>query len=218
MFISGQKYFGQEVLRLCIAAGHEIVGVACPVGDQYIGRLAALYGIPIVPAGSLNADTLPDLDLGVTAHSFDYISKPMRYKASIGWIGYHPSLLPLHRGRSSIEWAIRMRERITGGTVFWLNGGIDRGDIERQDWCFIPTKYLVYEPAKAAAELWKEQLLPMGIRLISDAVASISKGQINRKPQEHNLGTFEPRLDKVSDIYRPDCLMLGPATGALNDL
>lgn len=186
-----------------------MVGVACPMDDRYIGRLASIHGIPIVPAGSLNVDTLPDLDLGITAHSFDYISKRMRYKATIGWIGYHPSLLPLHRGRSAIEWAIRMREPITGGTVFWLNGGIDRGDIERQDWCFIPAKYYAAKPAHAASEMWREQLLPMGIRLLAAAVEAISKGVINRKPQSHELGTFEPRLDKVGDIYRPDCLLLG---------
>ncbi len=76
----------------------------------------------------LNGDTFPDgVDLGISAHSFDYVGKRTRYKPKYGWIGYHPSLLPRHRGRSSIEWAIRMRDCITGGTVFWLNSGIDRG-------------------------------------------------------------------------------------------
>src|SRR4051794_2981601 len=108
VFISGQKFFGEQILRLCINKSFEIAGVCCPAGDQYIGILAATFGLPIIPAGSLNGDNFPDkVDIGITAHSFDYIGKRTRYKPRLGWIGYHPSLLPRHRGRSSVEWAIR---------------------------------------------------------------------------------------------------------------
>lgn len=129
VFISGQKYFGEQVLSLCTRLDFvEVVGVCSPLDDKYVTKMARTFDIPVVPAGSLNADTFPDnVDIGITAHSFDYIGVRTRYKAKIGWIGYHPSLLPRHRGRSSIEWAVRMRDAITGGTVFWLNNGIDRG-------------------------------------------------------------------------------------------
>lgn len=59
VFISGQKYFGQEILSLCLAKGYEVVGVCCPLDDKYIGRLAKLHGIPILPAGMLTYDTMP---------------------------------------------------------------------------------------------------------------------------------------------------------------
>ncbi len=130
VFISGQKYFGEQVFSLCNRLDFvEIVGICSPLDDKY------------VPAVTLNDDTIPDnVDLGIKAHSFDYIGKRTRYKTKHGWIGYHPSLLPRHRGRSSIEWAIKMCDAITGGMVFWLNSGIDRGDIAYQDICFIPPK------------------------------------------------------------------------------
>ena len=61
VFISGQKYFGMEVLRLCNRLGFiEVVGVCCPLGDKYIGKLADKFGILIVPGGSLNYDTMPN--------------------------------------------------------------------------------------------------------------------------------------------------------------
>lgn len=211
VFISGQKKFGEEVLRLCLQKGCEVKGVCCPPEDKYIGTLARLHEIPITPAGTLNADTMTGgVDLGITAHSFDYIGKRTRYIPRLGWIGYHPSLLPRHRGRSAIEWAIRMNDPVTGGTVFWLNAGIDRGDIAYQDWCFIDPMLRIKEPKKAAAVLWRETLLPMGIKLIGKAIDDIAAGVIIKIPQEDRYSTFEPGTD-VKDVYRPDLLMLPAA-------
>lgn len=201
IFISGQKYFGEQVLRACMEDGHRVIGVCCPIDDKYIGRLAAAFGIPVVPGGGLNCDTMPPgVDIGITAHSFDYIGRRTRYKPKYGWIGYHPSLLPRHRGRSSIEWALRMNDPITGGSVFWLNSGIDRGDIERQQWIWL-------DKNKTAAEVWREELLPLGVKLLRAALADISNGRINRTPQDKRFSTFEPSLE-IKDVFKPDLLML----------
>jgi methionyl-tRNA formyltransferase len=209
VFISGQKYFAKEVFRLCQSIeGVEIVGVCTPVGDKYLGSIASTFGIDIIPAGSLNADTMPEgVDLGITAHSFDFIGRKTRYKTRLGWIGYHPSLLPKHRGRSAIEWALRMRDDITGGSVFWLNGGIDRGDIAYQDWCFIDPKYYLMRPKEAARRLWENDLQPIGLRLMRQAVSEIKAGIIKKTPQDERFSTFEPNTD-VKDVYKPDLLMI----------
>jgi methionyl-tRNA formyltransferase len=208
VFISGQKYFGEEVLRLCLKKGFEVVGVCCPLDDKYIGRLAKINEIPVIAAGTLTADTMPDgVDLGITAHSFDYIGKLTRYKPKLGWIGYHPSLLPRHRGRSSIEWAIRMNDVVTGGSVFWLNAGIDRGDIALQDWCWVKPSTGLKNAKQVAKEMWTDTLLPMGVGLISQTLDNITSGNIIRVPQDERYSTFEPSTD-VKDIYKPDLLML----------
>lgn len=115
--------------------------------------------------------------------------------------------MPRHRGRSAIEWAIRMHDAITGGSVFWLNAGIDRGDIAYQDWCFIPPEYYL-DPKKGASNLWRDELLPMGLRLFEKAFEDISQGIIQRKPQDKRFSTFEPDTN-VKDIYKPDLLMIG---------
>ena len=208
VFIAGQKKFGEDVLALCLAHPNvEVVGVSCPLDDKYIGRLANINELPVIPSGTLNGDNFPeDVDLGITAHSFDYVGRKTRYKAKLGWIGYHPSLLPLHRGRSSIEWALRMREPVTGGTVYWLNAGIDRGDIAYQEHVFIKPKYWL-DVKEGARELWRLELLPLGLKLIKQALDDISKGIIKKKPQDSELSTFEPSTD-VKDIYKPDLLMI----------
>ena len=209
VFISGQKYFGEKVLRLAIALDFiEVVGVCCPLDDKYIGKTARLFNIPLIASGTLNGDTMLDnVDLGITAHSFDYIGKRTRYKPTIGWIGYHPSLLPRHRGRSSIEWAVRMRDAITGGTVFWLNSGIDRGDIANQEICFIDPKLYGIDPKKAAKILWEHELQDMGLRLIEATLRDINTGKIVKIPQKKEYSTFEPNTD-VKDVFKPDLLML----------
>ncbi|MRI64312.1 methionyl-tRNA formyltransferase [Ornithobacterium rhinotracheale] len=204
--ISGQKYFGREIFDLCRELGHEITAVCCPIDDKYIASRARNAGIQIIPAGSLCADNMPECDLGITAHSFDYIGKRTRYIPRLGWLGYHPSLLPRHRGRSAIEWAIRMNDAITGGTIFWLNGGIDRGDIANQDWCFIPPEYKL-SPKDGASKLWRDVLCLMGVELYRRALTDIAAGRVKKKPQDARFSTFEPDT-RVKDIYRPDLLMI----------
>lgn len=209
VFISGQKWFGRLILHEMLQNNKvNVVGVCTPLGDKYIGDLAHKFNIPIINAGTLNQYTMPDnVDVGITAHSFDYIGKATRYKTKIGWVGYHPSLLPRHRGRSSIEWAIKMKDFLTGGTTFWLNAGIDRGDIIDQEVVWIDPKLFAMDSKKAAKILWESELQEVGVRLINKAIDDIINGVANRIPQDNRFSTFEPNLD-VKDIYRPDALML----------
>lgn len=208
VFISGQKFFGAEILRLCLKKGLDVVGVCCPLDDIYIGRIAKINNIPIISAGLLNHSTIPkDFDLGITAHSFDYIGQKTRYVPKLGWIGYHPSLLPRHRGRSSIEWALKFKDFLTGGTIFWLNGGIDRGDIERQEIYWIDPKYLIMDPKEAAKRIWRNDLLPLGVKLFDGAISDIERGNIRKQPQDKRFSTFEPNAD-AKDVFKPDLLML----------
>lgn len=209
VFISGQKYFGMLILHEMIKNENvKVVGVCAPAEDKYIGRLAAAHEIPIICAGMLNEGTMPEnVDVGITAHSFDYIGKKTRSRAKIGWVGYHPSLLPRHRGKSSIEWAIKMRDFLTGGTTFWLNSGIDRGNIIEQEVVWIDPKLYAIDSRQAAKILWENDLQDIGVKLINKAINNIIDKSIKSIPQDARFSTFEPSLD-IKDIYRPDLLMI----------
>ena len=114
VFLSGQKYFGQQVFGMLLEKkGVDIVGVSAPV-ETLSGRPDRLYraavhaGVPVTCADGLNAATVPEgLDVIVCAHSHSFISGAMRAKTKLGGFGYHPSLLPLHRGRDAVYWAVR---------------------------------------------------------------------------------------------------------------
>lgn len=206
LFVAGQKYFGALVLESVLKAGYQVAGVSAPA--NYDGKYDRLYNaakaarIPVAPAGSLCADTLPaGIDLLIAAHSYDFIGKRTRQKLRIGAIGYHPSLLPLHRGRDAIYWAIKMGERVTGGSVYWLNDNVDGGPIAGQELCFI-------RKGDTPAELWRRELQGLGVRLILKTLGDISAGTIVAIPQDESLATWEPSVERPP-LFRPDLLSIG---------
>jgi methionyl-tRNA formyltransferase len=203
IFIAGQKAFGVEVYKLCVARGHEIAGVSAPrlAGDgdkpDRLRAAAEKDGVPWIEAGKLNADSLPDgVDLICAAHSHDFTGRKTRERARLGAIGYHPSLLPLHRGRDAIVWTLHMGEKVTGGTIYWMNDIMDGGDIAAQEHIFVP-------PGATAGDLWREQLFPLGLKLYERVLEDLERGIIVRQPQNHDLATWEPSWDRPP-LKRPD--------------
>lgn len=212
ILLAGQKWFGAETFRALRALpGVTIVAVCAPAdGQDRLARQALLYGVPLVPAGTLNAKTLPDgIDLIVAAHSHDFIGERTRQRARWGGIGYHPSLLPLHRGRDAVRWAVRMRERVTGGTVYRLSNRMDGGHVLAQQHVFI-------RPDDTPEELWRRDLAPLGVALLARVVAAFASGGYQHgTEQDEELATWEPSIDRPP-AYRPDLLML-PAPGRTSD-
>jgi len=205
--IAGQKQFGADVFHIARKAGHDVAAVACPIlnsrgdGPDRLAEAAATFGVPAVHGG-LTATNLPeDIDVIVTAHSHDFIGRLTRRKTRFGAFGYHPSLLPRHRGRDAVAWAIKMGDPVTGGSVYWLTGTMDGGPIAAQDWCWI-------HPGDTASELWREKLHPMGLRLMGTVLGDIEYYFRNRYEQDERLATFEPSLNPPR-VMRPDLLRIG---------
>ena len=204
ILIAGQKQFGAETYRLCLRLGIQVAAVCAPPwregSDTVRDRLRTLAeddGVKWIPAGKLSADTCPpDLDLIVAAHSHDFIGRKTLAATGLGGIGYHPSLLPLHRGRDAIRWAIHMREQVTGGTIYWLGGRIDGGPIAAQSHVFI-------RPKDTAETLWRRELFPLGIALFRRVLTDLQHRRIVRIPQPTEIGTFEPSWERER-VWRPD--------------
>lgn len=211
ILLAGQKAFGAEVFTaLRKLPGVKIITVSAPLGGEKLDRLAGQakeYRVPIIPSGSLRAAAMPEgVDLIVAAHAHDYISEKVRLRAVYGGIGYHPSLLPIHRGRDAIRWALRMGDRITGGTVYRLSNKMDGGNVLAQEHVFIP-------PGATAMDLWRDALFPLGVRMLCRVVENFrDHGFINGIPQDERLATWEPSIDRPP-AYRPDLLMLPMLAG-----
>lgn len=206
VFVAGQKRFGRDTLSLILSRGWKVSAVYAPSTDRDQLRIEALNRrLPLIEATRFTADIVPrGTDLIVAAHCHAFISRKARLRSKLGALGYHPSLLPMRRGRSAIEWAIRFRERITGGTVYWFNDVVDGGPIAAQDWCFIP-------PRAKASDLWKDQLAPMGLRLFEQVFDDLECGVRVAEPQDSKLATWEPAIDEVPPLWRPDLPLLGKA-------
>jgi methionyl-tRNA formyltransferase len=206
VLLAGQKWFGAEVFRAL--RKHKEISVACvcaPVGGEREDKLAAqadLWRVPIIPSGSLKAATMPQgIDLIVAAHSHDFIGEKTRLRATHGGIGYHPSLLPLHRGRDAVRWTIRMGDRIAGGSVYRLANRMDGGNI-------IAQKHVFVRPGETAQSLWRDLLCPLGVELLAESVLRFAReGFVNGEPQDETVATWEPSIDRPP-AYRPDLIML----------
>ena len=137
-----------------------------------------------VPASAIADGT----DLIVAAHSHARVSKEALARSRLGGIGYHPSLLPRHRGIAAIEWTIRERDPIAGGSIYHLADRMDAGAIAAQDWCFV-------KPGETARELWERALAPMGFDLLAQVVNyAKAHGTVPAKPQDEQFATKAPKI------------------------
>lgn len=206
--VFGQRSFGAAVLS-DVARTHEVLLAVSPATDENgredrVRHEALLAGVPWRASG-VRADDVPECDLIVCAHSHDFVGRRTRARARHGAIGFHPSLLPLHRGRDAVRWTIHMRDRVAGGSVYWLSENVDGGDVAAQDWCFV-------RHDDDASSLWRRELFQMGVRLLRDVVADVDDGVLVRVPQDESLATWEPSWTR-QPLHRPELPCL-PAPGA----
>lgn len=187
LFIVGQKWIAAALLEQCLADGYDVAGVAASTADDRLALAAAQCGLSVaLAARRLEAQDVPErVDFILAANAHCFIPADARMRAARGVLGYHPSLLPRHRGRDAIRWAIHMCEPVTGGTVYWMDDGADTGPIALQDWCHI-------RPDDTAAALWKRELAPMGLRLFREALLRAAGGRLPSIMQDGQLATWEP--------------------------
>lgn len=192
IYICGQKYPALELLKTCIEKGHRVIGVCTPKNDAYIRPIALQLGIPLCEPAELAPDNLVDSDIGLLMNHFHKIPNCLIPVPKYGFAGYHPSLLPRHRGRSSIEWAIAMKDNITGGSIYWLNPVYDGGSIAYQRPVFILPELWSMPVRDAAAKLWREHLMPVGIDLFKQLLDDLQAGKVISLQQDERAATFEP--------------------------
>ena len=184
--IAGQKRFGASVLALVLERGHRAIAFPPDDPTDALRTAATAAGVPVAPMWSF-----PDrVDLLLAAHCHEFIPPHARAMAEIGTFGYHPSILPLHRGRDAIQWALRFRDRVTGGTVYWMDDGADTGPVAYQD-------IVLIRPDDTPLSLWIGHLFPMGLRLFSRLLDDAAAGrQIPSIPQDNTLATWEPSIGR----------------------
>jgi methionyl-tRNA formyltransferase len=195
VFLNGIGQFGADTFERLRGEGHEIVAVAAPPASLS-GRPDRLYaaageaGIPAFDTAQLKdlsveaslRQTNPEL--GVMAFVQEFISSSVLNLPVHGTIQQHPSLLPRHRGRSSINWAIIMGEPRTGVTIFWPDEGMDTGPVLLQ-------REVEIGPDATAGSLYYDALYPLGIDLLAESVALVASGQAPKLAQDEAQATYE---------------------------
>ena len=191
----GSRYFGATVFDALRKDACEIVGVVAPAADDRLALAAQAAGVPvhvlanpkIVPGAAIPEGT----DLIVAAHTHARVSDEALARSRLGGIGYHPSLLPRHRGIAAVEWTILEGDSIAGGSVYHLADGWDAGAIAAQDWCFV-------NRGETARELWERALAPMGLALLTRVVRHAGEhGALPAFPQDERFATKAPMIRRT---------------------
>ena len=190
----GSKWFGSAVLAILREEGVDVVRVVVPAEDDRLANAARAAGTDVFVSADpklVAADAIPvDTDLIVTAHSHARVANEALTRARLGGIGYHPSLLPRHRGMAAIEWTIKERDPIAGGSIYHLAPRMDAGAIAAQDWCFV-------KKGETARELWERALAPIGLKLMRQVIRyAKDHGSVPATPQDEQFATLAPQLEE----------------------
>jgi methionyl-tRNA formyltransferase len=137
----GSRHFGVTTFNMLREHGVEIARVVVHDGEDRLAAAARAVGIEVVvqadPKRVVPSEIAPKTDLIIAAHSHARVTREAVAAAKLGGIGYHPSLLPRHRGIAAVEWTIKEGDPIAGGTVYHLADRMDAGAIAAQEWCFV---------------------------------------------------------------------------------
>lgn len=206
----GQRSFGAAAADALCKAGHRVEFVVSPADrhDMPLHDPLRLWADETqtewVDAARYTDADIPDgVDLIVAAHSHNFIGQRTRARAPLA-VGYHPSLLPIHRGRDAIRWTIRMGDRVTGGSVYHLTNGIDSGPLAAQ-------RTVLVRPDDNEHTLWA-RLFQVGVGLLVQVADDADAGRVAYVPQNEACATWEPSWERPR-LYRPELLAL-PASAS----
>jgi methionyl-tRNA formyltransferase len=107
----------------------------------------------------------------------------------LGSFQYHPSLLPLHRGPSSINWPIATGAKQSGLSIFWPDEGLDEGPILMQKECDIGAD-------ETLGDVYFKKLFPMGVDAMIESLDLVKSGKAARVEQDLDQGSYESWFGK----------------------
>lgn len=228
VFIGGRDR-GLECINALLKKGETIAYIFCLKEDAHekekyskqIKTLANKASIPVKVTRSIKAEDIAILrDLKPiliivmgwrTIIPSEVLKIPVR-----GVVAVHESLLPKYRGFAPINWAIINGERFSGVTLFYLDDGVDSGDIVAQKKIPIgltDTGSTLYQKTKIAS-----------VEILLDYLEDIKKGTAPRIKQNEEEATYSCSRtpedgqiiwdDSTKDIYNLIQALSDPYPGA----
>ncbi len=193
--IIGQQEFGKGVLEAFLARGDTVAGVF--VAPEKAGarpdplRLAAEEkGLTVFQFPSYRKPDAHDalrrleVDLGVMAYVLLFAPQDFLRIPRHGTIQYHPSLLPRHRGPSSINWPMIQGESRTGLSIFRPTDGLDEGPVILQ-------KEVEIGPDETLGDVYFNKLFPLGVEAMLEAADLVVAGRHTDMVQDDSQATYE---------------------------
>jgi methionyl-tRNA formyltransferase len=200
--VHGQQAFGKAVLERLADRGENVVAV-CTAPDKEgrptdpLKELALEKGLPVHQPASWKTPEALELmqsfnaDVCMMAYVLLFVPEAVRDAPKHGSFQYHPSLLPMHRGPSSINWPIAMGATKTGLTIFWPDDGLDEGPILMQKECDIG-------PDETLGDVYFKKLFPMGVDAMIESLDLVKAGTAPRIVQDLSKGSYESWFNKAA--------------------
>jgi len=193
--IVGQQDFGKAVLEAFLARKDQVAGVFCapekPGARPDALKVAAQEkGVQVFQFQSLKSPEATAkmkelaVDVGIMAFVLQFAPQEFVKIPKHGTIQYHPSLLPLYRGPSSINWPIIRGDRKTGLTIFRPTDGLDEGPVILQ-------KETEIGPDDTLGTVYFDRLFPMGVKAMLEAADLVVAGKHRETVQDESKATYE---------------------------
>ena len=201
LIIMGQQAFGKDVLTKILDHGKdEVVAVYCEPDQENksidpIKELAQEKKIPVYQPANFDEQSVMnqlnalDADLIVMAFVNVFVPEAARNTPKMGSICFHPSLLPLHRGPSAVNWPIIMGSTKSGFSWFYPTDGLDEGDVLMAWECDIA-------PDDTVIDLYFKKIYPTAVESSLEVVELFRSGNPPRIKQDESKATYERRCTK----------------------
>jgi methionyl-tRNA formyltransferase len=150
--------------------------------------LAASLGVDVLDVTDVNRpevlERLKSLDLDVAmVIGWSRICGPEFVAIPrLGTLGFHPTLLPVMRGRAALAWTILLDVRETGSTLFWIDEGVDSGAIAAQ-------QAIALEGSESLGQLMALQLDALE-GMLTGLVEQLSRGERPAREQDQARATY----------------------------
>ena len=191
----GQQAFGKAVLEALLERGDAVIAVYCAPDREGarpdpLKEAALEHKLPLLQPPTYKEPEVWDAyrelrpELGVMAFVTLFVPEDFLNIPDHGTIQYHPSLLPLHRGPSSINWPIIQGRTETGLSIFWPDNGLDTGPILMQ-------KKVEIGENDTLGSIYFDKLFPMGVDAMLESIDLVRDGKAPKDVQDDSLSTYE---------------------------
>jgi len=198
---------GRDCLRAAVEAGADVVGVVTLAEAATVDRSARWsfaeeadqLGAELVETTDINSEeTLEavarlDPELVFVVGWYQLVRDPFIALAREGVFGMHPTLLPRHRGRAAIPWAILFGLARTGVTLFEIS------DATADSGAIVGQRVVEIDPDETATTLF-DKLTTAHVELVRECVPQLLAGSAPRILQDPLRASDWPRRRPVDGI------------------
>ena len=202
----GTVDFSYACLQAMLETGGNVVGIFTQTQDQTrfnsdwadLSPLGKKYRVPVSFFGKIgDPETLKRIqelspDIMFVLGLSQLLPQALLQIPPRGVIGSHPALLPENRGRHPLIWALVKALPKSGLTLFYIDAGVDSGDIVMQ-------REFPIAVTDTAMDLYA-RIEELGAEMVRDLIPLLEDGKAPRIPQDHRKATYLRKRNKEDGL------------------